>query len=204
MGEGGEQAVNNRNVDRGRTTRQHLIATATEQFATHGYEATSIESVLKASGVSRGSLYHHFASKEVLFAAVLDVLMARIGADLAAAMRAAGDAVAALRAGCLAWIRLAGDRVVQQIMLIDAPAVLGWQRFRELDEKHTLGGIRTLLGAAADSGRIDHQHVDVFAHIVLVTVNEVAVLVARSADPAAAMPAAESAVDEFLHRLLGT
>jgi len=192
----------NKNVDRGRTTRQHLITTATEEFATRGYEATSIESVLKASGVSRGSLYHHFASKEALFAAVLEVLQVRIGTDVAAATRGTGDAVAALRAACRAWIRLAGDRVVQQIMLIDAPAVLGWQRCRELDEQHTLGGVRSLLGAAADNGRLDHEYVDVFAHIVLATMTEVAILVARSPDPATALPAAERAVDEFLNRLL--
>jgi AcrR family transcriptional regulator len=192
----------NKNVDRGRTTRQHLLSTATEQFAAHGYEATSIESVLKASGVSRGSLYHHFAGKEALFAAVLEVLQVRTGAEVAAAMRGAPDAEAALRAGCLAWIRLANDRVVKQILLIDAPAVLGWQRFRELDERHTLGGLRALLAAAADEGRIDHRYVDVFAHIVLATVAEVAFLVARSPDPAAATPDAENAIDEFLGRLL--
>jgi AcrR family transcriptional regulator len=194
----------NKNVDRGRTTRQHLITTATAEFATRGYEATSIESVLKASGVSRGSLYHHFTSKEALFAAVLEVLQVRVGTEVAAATRGAGDAVASLRAACRAWIQLAGDAVVQQIMLIDAPAVLGWQRYRELDEEHTLGGVRALLSEAANGGRLEHRHVDVFAHIVLATMNEVAVLVARSPDPAAALPAAESAVDEFLDRLLRT
>jgi AcrR family transcriptional regulator len=193
----------NRNVERGRATRDQLVTVATELFATDGYDATSIEAVLRESGVSRGSLYHHFASKEALFWAVLEGLQARIGAELAAATVDATDPVEALRAGALAWVRLAGDPVVMQIMLIDAPAVLGWERFRELDEQHTLGDIRTALTAAADAGRLDHRHVDVFAHILLAAVNEVGLLIARSGDRPAALAAGESAVDEFLHRLLG-
>ena len=51
---------------------------------------------------------------------------------------------------------MAGDPVVRQIMLIDAPAVLGWQRWRELDEQGPLGVIRDALGYAAATGRIEH------------------------------------------------
>jgi hypothetical protein len=108
-----------------------------------------------------------------------------------------------LRAGALAWIRLAGDPVVRQIMLIDAPAVLGWQRWRELDEQGPLGAIRDALGYAAETGRIEHHHVDTFAHIVLAAANEVAMMIARADDPAAALTAGESAFAEFLDRLLG-
>jgi hypothetical protein len=118
-------------------------------------------------------------------------------------MRDAPDPVAALRAGCLGWIRLAGDPVVQQIMLIDAPAVLGWQRWRDLDERSTLGMIRAALAYAADTGRIGPDHVDTFAHIVLAAANEVALMIARADDPAAALRAGESAFADFLDRLLG-
>src|SRR5271169_5466410 len=98
---------------------------ATQLFAAHGYDGTSIEAVLAESGVSRGSLYHHFAGKDALFWAVLEGVAARVGEQLEAVERDAPDPVAALRAGYLAWIRLAGDPVVQQTVLIDAPAVLG-------------------------------------------------------------------------------
>src|ERR1035441_1340259 len=124
----------NKNVERGQATRAHLVEVATRLFAAHGYDGTSIEAVLVGSGVSRGSLYHHFPGKDALVWAVMEEVGARISGPVAEAMRDAPDPVAALRAGCLAWIRLAGDPVVQQIMLIDAPAVLGWQRWRELDE----------------------------------------------------------------------
>jgi hypothetical protein len=88
-------------------------------------------------------------------------------------------------------------------MLIDAPAVLGWQRWREIDEQGPLGLIRDCLAYAAGTGRIEHRHVDTFAHIVLAAANEVAMMIARADDPAAALAAGESAFAEFLDRLLG-
>jgi AcrR family transcriptional regulator len=193
----------NKNVERGQATRAHLVDVATRLFAAHGYEGTSIKSVLAEAGVSRGSLYHHFPGKDALFWAVLEGVATRVAAQLADAERDAPDPVAALRAGCLEWIRLAGDPVVRQTVLIDAPAVLGWQRWRELDEQGSLGFIRDAIAYAAEAGSLDLGHVDAFAHIVMAAINEVAQLVARMDDPAAALAAAESAVAEFLDRLLG-
>jgi AcrR family transcriptional regulator len=195
----------NKNVERGQATRAHLIEVATRLFAANGYEGTSIEAVLAESRLSRGSLYHHFRSKEALFFAVLEDLGTQIGQGGAEAMAQAADPIAALRGGVITWIRLAGDPVVRQIMLIDAPAVLGWQRWRELDEHGPLGVIRASIAYAAEVGNIDRDHVDVFAHIVLAAGNEVAMMVARAEaeDRADAVRASESAVTDFLDRLLG-
>jgi AcrR family transcriptional regulator len=195
----------NKNVERGEATREHLVDVATRLFAAHGYDGTSIKAVLAESGVSRGSLYHHFPGKDALFLAVMeDVVGRRVGREVADPMQAAPDPVAELRAGCLAWIRLAGDPVVRQIVLIDAPAVLGWQRWRELDEQGPLGAIRAALAYAAEAGIIERRHVDAFAHIVLAAANEVTLMIARADDPAAALAAGESAVAEFLDRLLAS
>jgi AcrR family transcriptional regulator len=194
----------NKNVERGQATRAHLIDVATRLFAEHGYEGTSIEAVLAESGVSRGSLYHHFPGKDALFWAVLEGVAARIGPRIAEAERGAPDPVAELRAGCLAWIRLAGEQEVRQIVLIDAPAVLGWQKWREIDEQGSLGWIRAAVAYAAETGRIDQRHVDTFAHIVLATINEVAMMIARADDRDEALAAGESAVGECLTRLLAT
>ena len=192
----------NKNVERGQATRAHLVDVATRLFAERGYDGTSIEAVLADSGVSRGSLYHHFRGKDALFWAVLEGVSDRVGQRLLEAERDAPDEVAALRIWCHEWIRLAGDQVFQQIVLIDAPAVLGWQRWRELDEQGPLGVIRDCLGYAAETGRIEHRHVNTFAHIVLAAANEVAMMIARADDTAAALTVGESAFAEFLDRLL--
>lgn len=193
----------NKNVQRGQATRAHLIEVATGLFANRGYDGTSIEAVLTESGASRGSLYHHFPGKEALFVAVLENVGARIAAQVTEAMRDAGDPVAELRAGALAWIGMACDPVVRQIVLIDEPAVLGWERWRALDEQNTLPVIRAALSWAAEEGRIDGRHVDAFAHIALAATTEVAMMIARSDDPGATLRAEENAYAEFLDRLLG-
>ena len=194
----------NRNVARGEATRGQLIAIATRMFAERGYEDTSIEAVLREAGVSRGSLYHHFASKEALFEAVAEGVEASVGARTLAAARDSGGPVAALRAGFLAWIRLAGDPVVRRILLIDAPAVYGWERWRAMEEDHALGLIRTALQVIATHGRLRPELVDTMAHVLLASVNEVALLVARAEDAEdaeAAMTAGADAIDELLGRL---
>lgn len=191
-----------RNVERGQATRAQLVDVATRLFAAHGYDGTSIQAVLEESGVSRGALYHHFPGKDSLFLAVLAEVGHRLAAQGAEAAQDAADPVDGLRIGLMSWIRAAGDPVIRQIMLIDAPTVLGWERWRELDEQGPLGEIRAALAYAADAGRIDPRHVDTFAHIVLAAANEVAMMIARAQDPATALSASESAVAEFLDRLV--
>ena len=194
----------NKNVARGEATRSQLIAIATRMFAERGYEDTSIEAVLREAGVSRGSLYHHFPGKEALFEAVAEDVETSVGEQtLAAALGAGGGPVAALRAGSLAWIRLAGDPVVQRILLIDAPSVLGWERWRAMEEHHALGGIRAVLQAIAEQGKVRPELVGTLANVLLASVNEVALIVARAEDKEAAMQAGADTIDELLQRLFG-
>jgi AcrR family transcriptional regulator len=189
-------------IDQGKATRRRLVDIATELFGTLGYEATSTEAVLAAADVSRGSLYHHFNGKEALFEAVLEAVEARIGNATIDAASGAADTVAAVRAGCVAWIQLAGDPVVQRIVLVDAVSVLGWQRSREIQQRAALGVLTSAMQVLADEGALPHDMTDVFAHIVFATMCELALMVVQADDPAAAQQTAITAVDHFLARLL--
>ena len=191
----------NKNVARGEATRGQLIAIARLLFADRGYEDTSIEAVLREAGVSRGSLYHHFASKEALFEAVAEDVEISVGEQTLAAAGGSDGPVAALRAGFLAWIRLAGDPVVRRILLIDAPSVLGWERWRSMEERHALGLIRAVLQVIAEEGKLQQELVGTLAHVLLASVNDVALLVARAEDQEEAMRAGTDAIDELLQRL---
>ena len=192
----------NRNVQRGQATRDEFVRVATALFAAQGYEKTSIEAVLKQTGASRGSLYHHFDGKEALFLAVLETLETDVSARLAAAADGITDPVGILRAECRAWIHLAGEPEIRQIVLTDAPAVLGRQRLREIDERYVLGSIRLVVAGVSRAGGLDEGHVETFARVIMAAVNEVAIMVAASPDPAATRPVAEAAFDEVLRRLL--
>jgi AcrR family transcriptional regulator len=189
-------------IERGRATRNRLIDAARDLFGARGYEGTSIEAVLQSAGVARGALYHHFATKEALFDAVLDHVVADIANAVGEAARAAADPVASLRAGCAAWLRMALDPAVQRIALLDPPAVVGWGRWREIDEQHTLGGLRANLELIAAQGRLPAGNVDILAHMVLAAVNEAALMIARAEDPQQALVDGQAAVDTLLDRLV--
>ncbi|MEU6040272.1 TetR/AcrR family transcriptional regulator [Actinomadura sp. NPDC047616] len=192
----------NKKADRGRATRDRLLDIALRLFAEHGYEGTSIEAVLAETQVSRGALYHHFPGKDALFAAVLERVETGVGTEVSRAAAGAPDAVAALRAGCLAWVRLAGDPVVRRIVLLDAPAVLGWHRWREIEARHGFGMLKAALGNVAAEGRLPAERVEVFAHMLLAAMNEVALLIAVRDGDAAAIADGQAAVGELLDRLL--
>jgi AcrR family transcriptional regulator len=186
----------------GRATREQLIEVATRLFAERGYEDTSIEAVLAAAGVSRGALYHHFAGKDDLFFAVVGSVGNRITAELTAAVRGTEDPFDTLQASALAWIDLAGDPVIQRIILTDGPSVLGWERWRAMDEQSSLGAVRVILARISSSGRLAPELVDSFAHMILAALDELAVVIARAEDPQAAMADGRVAVRELLRRLL--
>jgi hypothetical protein len=124
-----------------------------------------------------------------------------VGAQTLAAASGAEGPVEALRAGFLAWIRLAGDPVVRRILLIDGPSVLGWEQWRAMEEHHALGLIRAGLQIIADEGKTRTELVGTLAYVLLAAVNEVALLVARSDDKEAAMRVGAETIDELLQRL---
>jgi AcrR family transcriptional regulator len=193
-----------RNLARGEATRQELVEAATRLFAERGYEDTSIEAVLGEAGVSRGALYHHFAGKEALFEAVLEEVERGVAQAVVDAVTGVTDPVAALRQGTKAWLELTTDPVVRRISLVDAPAVVGWEKWRGIDERHGFGLTKHALESLAEAGHVRPELVDVLAHVLLAALVEVALLIARSDDPAAARKAGEAAIDRLLESFVST
>lgn len=185
----------NLKAERGAATRDRVLAIATRLFAEHGYDGTSIEMVLHESALSRGALYHHYAGKDALFEAVLEAVETRVGHEIAEAVKGAADAEEALRQGARAWIRLASEQVIQRIVLIDAPSVLGWEKWREVEARHAFGMLK---GALRATKAVQDDHLEVYAHMLLAAINEIALLVARTGRT----EKAERAVEDFLTRLL--
>jgi AcrR family transcriptional regulator len=189
-------------IERGKATRERLIEAGREQFGARGYDGASLDAILAAAGVKRGALYHHFESKQELFDAVLDREIAQIAARIAKAAGAATDPVESLRIGCRTWLRMALDPEVQRIVLLDPPSVVGWTRWRELDEVHTLGGLRRNLELIAAQGRLADGDIDLFAHMVLASLSEAALLIASAEKPRSALKVGEAAVETLLAGLV--
>jgi AcrR family transcriptional regulator len=188
-------------VEKGRVTREALLVAARELFGRQGYDGTSIEAILEAAGVARGALYHHFVNKAELFDAVLDRETAALAVATADAARSVPDPLDSLRAGCDAFLRLALDPAVQRIVLLDPPAIVGWERWREIDRQHTLGGLQAAIRRLAAAGLADRTQVDMLAHMLLAAVAEAAMFVATAEEPKKALRSAQAAVDTLLTRL---
>ena len=188
-------------MERGLATREQLLSVARRLFAHQGYDATSIEAVLREAGTSRGALYHHFGSKEALFEAVLEEVEADIATRVSAAADGEDDPGRALLVGSRAFLRMVGDAEVRQIVLLDAPAVVGWERWREIDARHAFGLVLGGVALACERSGLPAHLVEPLAHIVLAAVMEAALLVARSDRPRATLRQVDEALTELLARL---
>ncbi len=125
-------------AERTEATRGRLIATARRLFADKGFAATSTEEILGEAGVSRGALYHHFPSKTDLFRASYMAVEEDLTAKLLAVATAGGetDPVRILELGFDAFLDQCRRTEVQRIVMLDAPTVLGWDTWHELDEQY--------------------------------------------------------------------
>jgi AcrR family transcriptional regulator len=190
-----------RKAEQSEVTRSALIAAARELFAQRGYAGVGTEEIVRAAGVTRGALYHHFEGKEQLFRAVYEDIEAELVQEIAAGAMSATDPVQALRGGAKAWLDACEDPAVQRIALLDAPSVLGWEQWREIGLKYGFGLVEGTLKAAMEAGLIEEQPVRPLAHLVLGAIDEAAMVVARADDDGRTRAEVGEAVERFIDHL---
>jgi len=187
----------------GEQTKARLVAAAREMFASRGHAGVAMEDVCARAEVTRGALYHHFPGKHGLFLAVCEQVAADVTTRVAAAAQAEPDAWSRLVAGCHAFLEVSAEDDVRQILLSDAPSVLGWARLRELDARHGLGLLTLGIQRAIDEGAIQPGPVHTLAPMLVSALNEAALLIGRSANPKRARVEAMQALDRLLAGLAG-
>jgi AcrR family transcriptional regulator len=196
-------AVKSRQAQHSAATRTALLRVARRMFAEHGYAATATEEIVKRARVTRGALYHHFRDKKDLFMAVLDEEQMKLAAKAAEVALAQPDAWKALVAGSNAFLDACLDHAVQQIVLIDAPAVLGLERWREADQSYYLASTKTAIEAAIAQGQVEPQPVAPLAHILMGALNEAAMLIAHADDEVATRREVSGVVERLFEGLRG-
>jgi AcrR family transcriptional regulator len=171
-----------RKAEQSEATRAALLRAARELFAESGYAGVGTEEIVRAAGVTRGALYHHFEGKKDLFRALYEEIEAELVQSIGAGAMSARDPVEALRGGAAAWLDACEDPAVQRIVLLDAPSVLGWEEWREIGLKYGFGLVEETLKAAMEAGLIETQPSRPLAHLVLGAIDEAALVVARAPD----------------------
>lgn len=188
-----------RNAQRSEATRGALVDAARGLFAERGYAGVGTEEVVRAAGVTRGALYHHFkGGKRDLFRAVVETIEAEIVNEIAQSAVGAGSPYAALELGAELWIEACLRPEVQQITLVDAPSVLGWEEWRALGQHYGLGVTEALLQAAIDAGELEPAPARPLAHLLIGALDEAGLVVARASD----VEAARAEMTALLRRML--
>jgi AcrR family transcriptional regulator len=192
-----------RQADRSSATRARLVKAARELFTERPYADVGTEEIVRRARVTRGALYHHFADKRDLFRAVHEQMEAevveRIQGQLASS--AARDPIEALRAGVGSYLDACADPSFARITLVDAPAVLGWEEWRRIDEAHALRLILAGLEGAMEAGALRRQPVRPLAQLMLGTMGEAGLLIANATDPKATRVEIEAALLAWLDAL---
>jgi AcrR family transcriptional regulator len=161
--------------ERRQATRAAIIKAAKRLFGERGFAATTIDEVAAAARFAKGAVYHHFATKEALFEAVFDEVSQELLVEVDRAARNEKDALAAMAKGTQAYFAACAKDATGQIVLHDGPAVLGWERWREIDNRHFGGRFPVAIERAMKDGLIARQPIEPLARLLLGAVTEVAI-----------------------------
>jgi AcrR family transcriptional regulator len=188
--------------DRSAATTAALVAAARALFAARGYQAVPADEITRAAGVTRGALYHHYADKRGLFRAVVEEIERELTEEVEAAFAAGADPLTGMTQALGVFLDACLREEVRRISLTDAPAVLGWEVWREIEAEHGLGLLVRVLGQARADGLIVDLPVPALAQLVLSAVLEAARMIAAADDPARTRAEVQQVLGGWLAGLL--
>ena len=169
-------------ADRRAATQAAILKAARKLFGEGSFQQTTMDDIATAARVAKGAVYHHFETKEAVFEAVFDEVSRDLVADIARVSRAEKDVLLAMAAGTQHYLAACSKGPTGQIILRDGPAVLGWERWREIDAQHFGGKIPRALEVAMERGLLARQPVEPLARLLLGAMTEAAVACAGASD----------------------
>ncbi|HSS22852.1 MAG TPA: TetR/AcrR family transcriptional regulator [Mycobacterium sp.] len=186
--------------ERSAATRDALISAARKLWGLRSYAEVGTPEIAAVAGVTRGAMYHQFADKAALFREVVEVVEQDVMARMATMVASSGGTspADAIRAAVDAWLEVSGDPEVRQLILLDAPSVLGWAAFRDVAQRYSLGMTEQLLTEAIRAGQLARQPTRPLAHVLIGALDEAAMAIATAEDP----KRARRETRQVLHRLI--
>jgi AcrR family transcriptional regulator len=191
-------------AERTAATRAALLDAARGLFEERGFAGVGTDEIARAAGVTRGALYHQFDGKLELFAAVFEHVEGEIAERIGAAVSVveAEDMAKALHVGVDAWLEASGEPAVQRLILIEAPAALGWERWREIGHRYGVGLVEGAVEGAIAAGVMAEQPVGPIAHLLIGALEEAVLYAARAEDQARATEDVRAALHALIDALL--
>ena len=185
-------------------TRATLLKEARLIFAASGYDAAATEEIVKRANVTRGALYYHFKDKRAVFEAIVEEVAREIANSIDDMAEPVGDPLQALIEGTRAFLDACLDPAVRRIYLIDAPAVLGWHRWREIDAPHGVRSLREGVVAVLAVRPDQALSVEPITFLLSGAFNEAALWIAEAKDEKAARREMDRTLVQLMERLFGS
>lgn len=194
--------MRSRRLEYSESTRDALVDGAVELFTKRGYAATSLDEIARKARVTKGALYHHFSGKQALFEAAFDVVEATAKARLVEILTGSeGTAWERAINGLRHYIKICLDPSYQRIVIHEAPVVMGWERWREAEDHHSFGLVRSTIQACVDSGDFEQLPVEVTARLLFGALSAAATMIASAEDPKKTGAEVTATIIRMLERL---
>jgi AcrR family transcriptional regulator len=191
-------------AERSAATQRALIAAARRLWGERGYAEVGTPEIAEAAGVTRGAMYHQYADKAALFRAVIEAMDEELKERIEAIVAAAAPKTPAetMHAMADAWLDIAAEPEIRQLMLVDGPSVLGWAEYREMSQRESAAVAEALLRAAIEAGELRPQPVRPLAMVLFGALDEAAMYLAEAADAAQAREEMRAVIRDLIDGLL--
>jgi len=183
------------------STKRALVDVAEEVFTTHGYASASLDTIVAGARVTKGALYHHFSGKQALFEAVFERIEADAAQTIQKAIKGVADPWEKAMAGVEAFMSIVQQPNYRRIVIQEGPSVLGYERFREQEERTTYANVVEIVRAVLSAGtwELEEPMLQTFARIFFGTMSAAGEVVATATDSELAAQRVEAAVGFLLN-----
>jgi len=178
------------------STKKALIEVATAQFTEHGYGGTSLDTIVAGARVTKGALYHHFSGKQAVFEAVFAKVEDDAAKVIKAALKGTSDPWDKALAGLRSFLAVVQDPTYQRVVIQDGPAILGYERFREQEERSSYGIVQEIVGSVLEAStyELDDAMKQTFSRIFFGAMSAAGESVSTADDPKQAVVRIEAAI----------
>lgn len=182
------------------STKRALIEVAEELFTEQGYPATSLDQIVGGARVTKGALYHHFTGKQALFEAVFERIESEARTSIQLGLKDEPDPWLKAQVGLRSFLDVVQQPNYRRIVIQDGPSVLGYERFREHEERSTFATVTEIVRAVLGAGTwdLDEEMLHTFSRIFFGAMSSAGESVATSDDPSTAALRVESAIGFIL------
>jgi AcrR family transcriptional regulator len=180
------------------STRRALVEVATDLFTDRGYAGSSLDDIVAGARVTKGALYHHFSGKQALFESVFEKVEERAARDIHKAVRGTRDPWEKATSGLRAFLEVLQEPQYRRIVIADGPAVLGYERYREQEERTTFGIVQEIVSSVLSAYDLAPSMVETFSRVFFGAMSAAGAAVSTAEDTRRAGEEVEAAMAYIL------